>query len=456
MLARRFPGGSMRIVPARAPRNLRRLTARILLLDEVDGMEITTEGDPITLAERRTLSFRDRKIVLGSTPVFTETSPVLRAYRQSDQRVFEVPCPECGKFNEILWENIVWDTDKPETARYKCPNCEGEINEVHKSKMVETGRWRATKPEVQNHAGFRMNALISPLHNARWSALIGEFLESKKSPETLQTFVNTILGQGWSGGGEEINIGKLESMAEAFSIDNIPQEVRWLTCGVDIQIDRIELVVIGWDRDNKIFVLDQDSIWGSPHESAVWQFLDTFLTSKWDHPLGGQIGIDAVGIDAGDGNTMSQVLDFTQPRRTKRVFAFKGASGNRPVATKSKAGDGRLLFIVGVDNLKSRIHSLVAGQSSIRFSDTLEGRFYEELGSEKRQVRYKQGRPILEWIRLGNRPAESLDCLVYAMAVRNLIFGDPAKREIELRNSPQKQQSQKAKFKKVRSNWMAR
>ncbi len=454
MLARRFPGGSMRIVASRAPRNLRRLTARILLLDEIDGMEITSEGDPITLAERRTLSFRDRKIVLGSTPVFTETSPVLRAYRQSDQRIFEVPCPECEKFNEILWENIVWDAGQPETTRYKCPNCEGEINEVHKSKMVKNGRWRATKPEIKSHAGFRMNALISPLHNARWEVLVGEFLEAKKSPETHQTFVNTILGQGWSGGGEEINVAELEARAEAFSIDNIPQEVCWLTCGVDVQIDRLELVVVGWDRDNNLFVLDQDVIFGDPHESAPWQFLDGFLNQKWDHPLGGEIGIDAIGIDAGDGNMMGEVLDFTQPRRTRRVFAFKGQAGNRPVTNSSKAADGRLLFIVGVDNLKSRIHSLIAGQSGIRFSDTLEGRFYEELGSEKRQVRYKQGRPILEWIRIGNRRAESLDCLVYAMAVRNLIFGDPAKREIELRAI---QSSKKPTPKqKIRSNWMAR
>ena len=98
------------------------------------------------------------------------------------------------------------------------------------------------------------------------------------------------------------------------------------------------------------------------------------------------------------------------------------------------------MFIVGVDNLKSRIHSLIAGQTGIRFSNTLEGRFYEELGSEKRQIRYKQGRPIHEWVRIGNRPAESLDCLVYSLAVRNLVFGDPGKREIELRQK-QKQQT---------------
>jgi phage terminase large subunit GpA-like protein len=30
----------------------------------------------------------------------------LRAYADSDRRVFEVPCSECGGFSEILWNHI--------------------------------------------------------------------------------------------------------------------------------------------------------------------------------------------------------------------------------------------------------------------------------------------------------------------------------------------------------------
>ena len=48
-------------------------------MDEVDAIAMTAEGSPILLAEKRTLSFADRKIVIGSTPTFEETSHVLRA-----------------------------------------------------------------------------------------------------------------------------------------------------------------------------------------------------------------------------------------------------------------------------------------------------------------------------------------------------------------------------------------
>ncbi|HEY2228839.1 MAG TPA: phage terminase large subunit family protein [Xanthobacteraceae bacterium] len=100
ILSRQFPAGSLKVIASHAPRNLRRHSARVLLLDEVDAMEVTHEGDPVALAERRTMSFRDRKICAGSTPTEESTSAILRLYQASDMRIFEVCCPSCGGFAE--------------------------------------------------------------------------------------------------------------------------------------------------------------------------------------------------------------------------------------------------------------------------------------------------------------------------------------------------------------------
>jgi len=89
-------GGSLKILAARSPRNLRRHDAKKLFVDEEDAMEVTSEGDPVLLAEKRTLAHPDRKIVRGSTPTDELSSSISRAYLESDQRVFEVPCPHCG------------------------------------------------------------------------------------------------------------------------------------------------------------------------------------------------------------------------------------------------------------------------------------------------------------------------------------------------------------------------
>ena len=56
-------------------------------------MEITAEGDPIVIAEKRTFAHADRKIVSGSTPTEEDVSLIQRAYAESDQRIFEIRLP---------------------------------------------------------------------------------------------------------------------------------------------------------------------------------------------------------------------------------------------------------------------------------------------------------------------------------------------------------------------------
>lgn len=140
LLSRRFPGGSLKVVAAKAPRNLRAHNTRILIIDEADGMEMTREGSPIAIAERRTMSFPDRKIVIGSTPIYEETSHVLSAYERSDKRIFEVPCPDCGDHHEIRWKDIHWPEGTPEEAHWACPSCGSVVDERGKYSMVAQGR----------------------------------------------------------------------------------------------------------------------------------------------------------------------------------------------------------------------------------------------------------------------------------------------------------------------------
>jgi phage terminase large subunit GpA-like protein len=148
---RLFRGGDLKVVAGKAPRNLRRHTARILLVDEADAIEASAEGDPITLAECRTLSFANRKIITGGTPLDESTSAIARLYSQSDQRVFELPCPACGAFHEIEWQHIEWPAGRPDLAAWRCPSCNALATEQDKAPMAARGRWRVLRPEVTGH-----------------------------------------------------------------------------------------------------------------------------------------------------------------------------------------------------------------------------------------------------------------------------------------------------------------
>ena len=452
LLSRRFPGGSLKVVAAKSPRNLRAHNTRILIVDEADAMDMTAEGSPILLAEKRTLSFPDRKIVIGSTPIFEETSHVLQAYARSDMRVFEVPCPECGDFHEIAWRDIQWPPDRPEDAAWCCPSCGSVVEERHKPAMVAAGRWRATAPHVKGHAGFRLTALVSPLANAAWGRLAAEFLAAKETPELLQTFVNTVLGQGWRAEGEELDEAALAARAEGWSLEALPEEVLALTAGVDVQRDRLEVTFIGWNRAGDAFILAHAVVWGAPADEATWAELDGLLRQTYAHPLGGRLALESVAIDSGDGETMEAVYAYAFPRAGRRVLAIKGAPGARPWIEKSKTKTrGGRLWIVGVDGIKSHLMGRLAKGASVRFSNALPAAWYEQLASERAVVRYTRGQPQRRFERIPGRRAEALDCVVYAFAARQMINPNWQDRLDELAR-PEVRPAKPAPV--IRSGWM--
>ncbi|MDO5633087.1 MAG: phage terminase large subunit family protein [Paracoccus sp. (in: a-proteobacteria)] len=419
MLNRRFAGGSLKFLAAKSPRNLRRHTAKILIMDEIDGFEVSQEGDPIELAVMRTLTFRDRKIIAGSTPVF-DYGPATRLYDKSDKRIYECLCPSCDEYAEIKWADIRWNEGDPDSAHWVCPNNGCVVDEKHKPAMVANGRWRATAPDVKGHAGFKVNALISPHFNARWGKLAAEFLQAKKSPETLQTFTNLVLGEPWKTDGDDLDEHELFQRREAFNLDTLPDDVLFITAGVDCQDDRLEVVLMGHGRSD-IYAIDHRVFWGPIDGDAVWQDLDALLRETWQHPNGGTIRVDAALIDSGDGGHTEIVNAFTRPRFGRRVVASKGVSGfSRPMLQRSGT-KGQLLWLAGVDAIKSQLFARLSRGEGVRFSDALQPIYFEQLTSERRVVRYVRGRPDARFERVKGKRAETLDATVYAWAARQLI-----------------------------------
>src|SRR5207237_1710980 len=121
----------------------------------------------------------------------------------------------------------------------------------------------------------------------------------KRRPETRKTFINTVLGEPWN---DDDNDGpqphELQVLAEPISLENIPAETLFLTSGVDIQIDRIEVGTVGFTADDEWLFLDHRVIYGDPQKDEVWRDLDELLRERYPHPLGGTISRDATCIDA--------------------------------------------------------------------------------------------------------------------------------------------------------------
>jgi phage terminase large subunit GpA-like protein len=433
LLQRHFPGGTVKVISARAPRNLRRHTAKCVYADEVDAME-TYEGDPLQLAERRTTTFRQRKLVAGSSPKLEATSLICRQYEESDKRVFEVRCPQCSGYFELLWKHVQWDEGAPDTARAVCPRHGCVIEEgEQKREAVEAGRWRATRPEVTNHHGYRSNALIGLLPALAWPNLVREWLAAQHDSDRLRVFINTRLAEPWSDDiSPELSDAELSARAESFALDDMPREALMLTMGVDVQRDRLECVSCAWNKAGTTYVLAHETLWGPTDENEVWVELDQNLKRRFAHPAGGQLRYDAAGVDCG--NDFDRVLAFTGPRLSRKVLALKGASGfGRAALTPSKSKLGhRRFFVAGVDPIKSKILSRLSRPDAFRFSNTLEGIFFEQLVSERRVTRMSRGRLVVRLEQIPGRENHCLDALVYADAAKAALRLDLDQREAEL------------------------
>jgi phage terminase large subunit GpA-like protein len=450
-------GGSLFALGAATPKNFRRYTGKVIAVDEIDAMKISAEGDPIKILEKRALSYADSKFWYGSTPTEVGISLIDRLYQRSDQRVFEMPCPHCEDRFHLLFEHLSWPEGQIEQTVANCPNCGAEIEEKHKPWMEENGEWRATKPEIKDHAGFWDSALSSLHPKATWAYLVKEYLEAKEAgPFAMMVFYNTLLGMPWSNALEAVADEQLLARAEDFRIVwrdegdfwdvSIPREVLFITCGVDVQPDRLEITLVGWSRTQR-YILGHHVILGPADVDATWQELEWFLQRDWKHPLGGTIRIEATAVDSGDGNTTQHVYDFCVPRFAQRIFAIKGDEGDRPVI-KASSSKGSQLFIVGVDQVKMDISlSLPRNyqeengdlvQNAFRFSDSLSLEWFKQFNSERRSVAYVNGRPKVRWVRVENRQAEALDSAVYAIAVKNLCRFDFERRTRELMGSEPK------------------
>ena len=424
VLHKKFDGGFIAVVGANSASGLASRPVRILLADEIDRFPLSAgaEGDPVSLALKRTTTFWNRKIVMASTPTIDGLSRIQTAWNQSDQRHYWVPCPECNEMQVLEWANVKWEEDKPETAKYVCIHCGSLLEEKHKITMIRNGEWRA-EGETKKTAGFHINELYSPW--STWATMAVNFLEAKRHPEILKTYVNTSLGQCWTDEGEEIESEGLMARRENYDESCVPDDVLVITGGADIQDDRIELQVIGWGLESQSYVLDYQIFWGETSQNQVWQDLDDYLKRRYSRDTLPSLPIACVAIDSG--YQTSSVYNYVKVRRGRRIFAIKGQSqSSKPIAGRpTVAGRQRIqLFPAGVDSAKEVIFQWLQveakGPGYIHFPNTCDEEYFKQLTAEKRVIKYIKGNKTIVWAKQYKRN-ESLDTFVYSLVALNIL-----------------------------------
>ncbi len=412
ILHKSYAGGHLTVVGANSPASLASRPIRVVLADEVDRypQSAKEEGDPLSLAIKRTTNFWNKKIILVSTPTVKGKSRIEREFLNSDQRHYYVPCPHCGHEQKLKWSNIVFDKDDLSSVVYACEQgC--VIEERDKYRMLAGGRWIA-EAEFNGRAGFHISELYSPWTS--WRDVVKDFLEKKDTPETLQTWVNTSLGEPWEIKGETLDHKALLARREAYDHETLPDDILFITAAVDTQGDRLEALTQGWGLDKERYDIEHKIFWGDPKHQEVWNELESWLLSPYE-VAGRKLKIACALIDSG-GHHTQEVYDFVKGRHGRRVFAVKGSSEYYgPIASKPRqVGRQRaMLYICGTDSAKDSIldSSLKIeepGPGFIHFPHTHDEEFFKGLLAESRVL--EKGKYAYKKHRDRNEP---LDLHVY-------------------------------------------
>lgn len=465
ILVKEFPGGVLVMTGANSAVGLRSLPARYLFLDEVDAYpgDVDGEGDPVSLAEARARTFARRKIFKVSTPTIDGRSRIQAAYDESDQRRYEVPCPHCGYYQEFFWKNVRWPEGNPHAAVYICADCNAEIQEHHKTKMLDQGRWVARNPERKNkkHIGFHLNSLYSPVGWFSWADAAELWEKAKKDPQKLRSFVNTVLGETWKEKGDAPEWRRLYDRREPYDFNTVPAGAVMITAGVDVQKDRLECELVAWGANKQSWSLDHRVFMGSTSEDTPWDKLFELLDETFPSEDGGRLLIRMMAIDSGY-NTQEV---YNQVRRCpqNRVIAVKGVDHQQTIIGSPKAVDvdargkqirrGVRVWAVGSSILKSELYGWLRLEKPINDVEPCPAGFchfpeydeeyFKSITAEQLMLRQtRNGGRKYEWEKTRERN-EVLDCRVYARAAASLVGLDRFKPDQlqKLRQTPQPTQS---------------
>ena len=446
MDTKEFEGGSLYVTTAGSAANLAELSARYIYGDEIDrwDVDVGEEGDPIELAETRGSTFgRNAKFYFSSSPTIKGASRIADLFETSDQRYYYVPCPHCGHMQILEWENLHYSADF-NVVHYQCagPECDVLIEEHHKGLMLARGEWRSHAPGDGETIGFHLNALYAPLGWTDWRSLAKQFEKAKKAQnrgdlEPMQVFYNTRLAKVWDSAQEQTKAEVLKERArrETYGLGSMAYRALMLTASVDVQANRLELMVMGWGVGMERWVIDYQVIWGDPADDRTWAVLDDKLKVRYPHPCGVGLGILATAVDSG-GHHTDEVYQFCRLRRWRNIFAIKGASKpGRPVIAQRPSmvdvtwkgqteRNGAELWFVGTDTAKDWIYNRYPfedGPGALHFANDLPDEFFDQCVAERKVARYIKGYKRIEWVKGKAERNEALDLMVYNLAMAHYL-----------------------------------
>jgi phage terminase large subunit GpA-like protein len=376
---------------------------------------------------------------------------------------------------------LKYEKDAYDDVKYQCCECGELIEEFHKTNMLAAGEWIPKFPEKEDGYtfGYHISAMYSPYGMYSWKKMAKDYEDAQGNTPKMIVFTNTKLGKCYEAvEAEKPDWQNIFDRAEDYNPDEPFASVAFLTAGVDVQKDRLQIEVVGWMKGKTSQSVAYIQLVGDTSQDDVWKQLAEVI----DRPFirqgdGAAMPIRLMAVDTGY-NT-ERVYQFTKNYSTQRVVPIKGNASldmyfSAPKAVEVvKAGKklGKVkVWHVGVSMLKSEIYGLVKKRIDLEtgvipngychFPKRDQTYFRGLIGEELQQVISKKGFEGYQWVKTYKRN-EPLDCRVYAQAAAYIVGMDRWKDEqwekavgnYEVQSKPQSILENKIKKRRRSSFW---
>lgn len=399
-----FQGMYIALVGANSPSGLASRPVQYVFFDEIDKFPKWSgqEAGPLELAEERTKTFYNKKIVKVSSPTL-KTGNIWKGWEQADARYeYYVPCPHCGAYQVLTMKQLKWPEesnayDARDAAEYHCISCGNIIDDRQKMDMLRHGRWKTiNKPPKRVHSvAYHLSSFYSPW--LTFGDMAYKFLSAKDEPERLMNFINSWLAEPWENKANRMQSDIVLEKKLNYLRGTMPAEAQLLTCGVDVQLDHFWYSVRAWGPHLTSWLVDYGRV-------ETWGDVETVINRDYADTNGEVRNINLACIDSGY-NT-DEVYSFCAQHMDVAI-PTKGAStplrARYSVTVLDKAvGFGLRLYNFDTNQMKDfiagRLGVAAGAAGSWNVCKDVEPYYADQICAEQKvEYKDKKGRITLRW-----------------------------------------------------------
>jgi len=472
---------------ATVPRTITSRTTPFILYDETDtgGDTGNDLGNTLDLADERQMAGTAAlSMTLGVSSPKHDTGSNWIAYDQrSDRRTYHEPCPHCGVYQDLKWENFHTLDDDRDTiaiitdnlARYTCTKCGCEIEPQWQSWMADRGVWvpqcqtvaqplpiddenivnhdsLAILPDGERwdpqltgdpprnpHRGYHVWAANTKWEQRSWSHMMARWFEVSKTrdPERLQVFTNSWRALPWKQSIGSASVDVISRRVGTYEPRVVPASAKIILGAIDVQNDCLwySFRAFGANQESWLIQYGTVEVHNDDYQSALNTLYEMAIYQGW--PIKGEddLMMRAYAMAVDSGYRTDEVYEFA---RRQSVIAIKGEDiakyrVKRVQVEGKKRPDPVDLWHLNMRAFKDRLQRYLKqptdepGGYHLHSETTQE--YINHLSAEELKPRRSNAKIFTWQIKSSGRPNHLLDTEAYTLALTEAL---EQRREVSL------------------------